>query len=95
MERVQSFSAIQARALHLSGRRAGIDGLLLRPGLRFLRAYVLRRGFLEGIPGFLVATVTAFYVFLKYAKLWELARVASTEGSEEAKPASKREEAAR
>jgi hypothetical protein len=68
---------------------------LFRPGLRFLRAYVLRRGFLEGIPGFLAATVTAFYVFLKYAKLWELTRVAGAEDAEEAKPASKREEAAR
>ena len=29
-------------------------------------------GFLDGIPGLVAAIVSAFYVFLKYAKLWEL-----------------------
>jgi hypothetical protein len=32
----------------------------------------LKRGFLEGFPGFFIAVTSAFYVFLKYAKLWEL-----------------------
>jgi hypothetical protein len=33
--------------------------------------YFLERGFLEGIPGFVIAVTGSFYVFLKYAKLWE------------------------
>jgi hypothetical protein len=45
---------------------------LLRPPFRFFRSYVLDRGFLEGFAGFYVALTTAVYVFLKYAKLWEL-----------------------
>jgi hypothetical protein len=36
-----------------------------------LRAYILKRGFLDGVPGLIVAAATAVYVFLKYAKLWE------------------------
>jgi hypothetical protein len=32
---------------------------------------VLKRGFLEGFPGFFVAATAAVYVFLKYAKLRE------------------------
>jgi glycosyltransferase involved in cell wall biosynthesis len=95
MERVQSFSTIQARALYSSGRRAGFGDLLFRPAFRFFRAYVIRLGFLEAIPGLVAAMVTAFYVFLKYAKLWELTRVARPEGAEETKPGSKRGEASR
>jgi hypothetical protein len=40
-----------------------------------LRAYLLKRGFLDGIPGFVIAAATAFHVLLKYAKLWELERL--------------------
>ncbi len=35
---------------------------------------MLRRGFLEGIAGLFVAHSAAFYVFAKYAKLWEASR---------------------
>jgi len=34
---------------------------------------VLRLGFLDGIPGLQVCMYTAFYSFMKQAKLWESA----------------------
>ena len=36
--------------------------------------YLLKAGFLDGLPGFVVAVLGSYYVFLKYAKLWELRR---------------------
>ncbi len=72
--RIQAFSAIEARALFEEGRRARAADLTLRPAGRFLRAYVVKRGFRDGVPGLVVAAATAFHVFLKYAKLWELER---------------------
>ena len=39
---------------------------------RFLQLYLLRLGFLDGVPGFQICMFTAFYSFLKKAKLWEL-----------------------
>jgi len=74
IERVQAFSRIEAEGLFAEGWRARPSHLLLRPAARFLRAYALRQGFRDGIPGLLIAGVTAFHVFLKYAKLWELGR---------------------
>jgi glycosyltransferase involved in cell wall biosynthesis len=76
IDRIQFFSAQSAQALHASGRRARLRDLCLRPPARFLRAYLLRAGFLDGVPGFAIAAATAFHVFLKYAKLWELQRTA-------------------
>lgn len=38
----------------------------------FVKMYLLRRGFLDGIQGFILAVVSSAYVFVKYAKLWEL-----------------------
>ena len=41
---------------------------------RFLRMFVLKAGFLDGWRGLVVSSMGAFYVFLKYAKLYELNR---------------------
>ncbi|MGH0034308.1 MAG: glycosyltransferase family 2 protein [Myxococcota bacterium] len=71
IERIQFFSEQTAAALAREGRRARLSDLVLRPPARFLRAYVLKRGFLDGVPGLVIAVATAFHVFLKYAKLWE------------------------
>jgi glycosyltransferase involved in cell wall biosynthesis len=72
LDRIQFFSAEAAVAMHDAGRRARLSDLALRPPARFLRGYLLKRGFLDGLPGFVVAVASAFHVFLKYAKLWEL-----------------------
>jgi hypothetical protein len=83
IDRIQFFSDESARALREEGRSARMGDLLLRPPARFLRAYLLKRGFLDGVAGFVIAAATAFHVFLKYAKLWELERgAARTLGSE-------------
>jgi hypothetical protein len=42
-----------------------------RPLWRFLRAYVLRLGFLDGVPGLVVAALGAGGTFLKWALAWE------------------------
>ena len=64
-------------------RLGGILRLLVLedPPARFARAYLLKRGFLDGVPGFVIAAATACHVFLKYAKLWELSRLPSRPGS--------------
>ena len=74
MARVQTFSEQSALDLRRRGRRARLADLTLRPPLRFLRDYVVKAGFLDGVPGLVIAGVSAFHVFLKYAKLWELER---------------------
>jgi hypothetical protein len=44
---------------------------LLRPWWRFFRAYVLRRGFLDGFPGYYIAKATAFSTLVRYSRLYE------------------------
>jgi glycosyltransferase involved in cell wall biosynthesis len=75
LDRIQFFSRESAAALHREGHPVRLADLVLRPPARFLRAYLLRRGFMDGVPGLIVAAATSFHVFLKYAKRWELARV--------------------
>lgn len=52
-------------------RRVGAHHLALRPAGRFLKQYILKRGFLDGRIGLVVCSLAAYSVFLKYAKLLE------------------------
>ena len=45
---------------------------MVHPPAAFLRNYVLRRGFLVGAAGFTISVMNTYYVFLKFAKLWEM-----------------------
>ena len=69
--RIEFFSGQAAAALRKEGRAFRLRDLILRPPARFLRSYFLKQGFRDGIPGFVIAVASSFYVFLKYARLWE------------------------
>jgi len=53
------------------GRKIGVLELWFRPWWRFVRSYILRRGFLDGWQGYAVARLAAQEVFLRYAKIRE------------------------
>ena len=55
-----------------SGRKSGMLNIIFRPIARFLKMYVLRVGFLDRGPGFVVSMMGAFYTFVKYVRLYEL-----------------------
>jgi glycosyltransferase involved in cell wall biosynthesis len=59
-----------------AGRGAGALTLALRPAWRFVRAYFLRLGFLDGWQGYYLAWLVAFSTVTRYAKVRE-ARLAS------------------
>ena len=53
------------------GRDAGFNEIGLRPLWRFLRAYFLQLGILDGLHGLVVCGLQSFGVFVKYAWLWD------------------------
>lgn len=73
MDRYTTLAAQQMASEH---RRAGVIDLVIHPLAAFLRNYILRRGFSDGIPGLIISAMNAYYVFLKFAKLWALTRSA-------------------
>lgn len=72
IQRINRFTSISSQELRKEGGRWRLSDAILRPVVRFFQSYLLKRGFLEGFAGFYVALTAAVYVFLKYAKLWEL-----------------------
>jgi glycosyltransferase involved in cell wall biosynthesis len=69
---VDRYSATYAQDLHSAGRSFHMVNLLFRPAYRFFRDYIMKRGFLDGLPGLIIVFSTMYYVFMKHAKLWEI-----------------------
>jgi glycosyltransferase involved in cell wall biosynthesis len=65
------YSSLGAEELDKKGRRFRWIHLLLKPKVKFLETYVWKLGFLDGLPGFIIAVGAGYSVFLKWAKLWE------------------------
>jgi hypothetical protein len=53
-------------------RAVGASDLIFRPLVVFLKSYILKRGLLDGIRGFIVSVFAGMYTFVKYAKLWAM-----------------------
>ena len=77
LDRINAYSTLAARQMLENGRRAHAYDLLLHPPAAFLRNYILRRGFLDGMAGLTLSIVNAYSVFLKFAKLWEIQRLSA------------------
>ncbi|MGF1450148.1 MAG: glycosyltransferase family 2 protein [Opitutales bacterium] len=60
------------------GRRFSLWKATMRPPWRFIRAYLLRRGFMDGFPGLYIAVATAFATFVRHSRLYEYAHDPAT-----------------
>ncbi len=76
--RAERYSSLAADEWIRSGRPVRTSDLVFRPFGRFFSMYVLRRGFLDGSRGFLLAILYAYYVFMRSAKAWEKAKFAGS-----------------
>jgi len=72
LETIDRYTTYAARQMREQGRQSGFLDLAVHPPLAFLRNYLLKTGFRDGVPGFVISSLNAYYVFLKFAKLWEL-----------------------
>jgi len=78
LRRLEIYSALAAADYAQRGKVAGGLKLLGNPLVTFIKAYILKRGFLDGVPGLMVAIMGAVSVYFKYAKLYELQHSSKT-----------------
>lgn len=72
--RMDRYTTLAARQMHARGTRATWAQLFFHPRFAFLRNYFLKGGFRDGKAGLVISLVNSYYVFLKFAKLWEIQR---------------------
>lgn len=69
------YSTLGAKHLKESGKKFSYLKLIFKPFIKFVETYIFKRGFLDGMPGFIISIGAAYSMFLKFAKLWELEHV--------------------
>lgn len=72
-------STLWARGNFEAGKKPDILKMVFSPTFAFVKTYIFKLGFLDGVFGFITCLNMAHYRFLKYAKLIELSRVAGTD----------------
>lgn len=69
ISKVNQYSTAGAAMMHAKGRTTGIPGIIGHSLWTFVRIYIMRRGFLDGKEGFILAAVGAAGSFFRYSKL--------------------------
>ncbi|KAF7597941.1 MAG: benzoate transporter [Candidatus Dactylopiibacterium carminicum] len=68
------YTTLAAQALRAEGQTVSAFKLLGSPFFRFIKFYLLRAGFRDGVPGLIHILIGCFNSFAKYAKMIELTR---------------------
>ena len=66
------YTSLAAEDYYLQGKKFRKFDLIINPLWRFISMFFLKKGFKEGINGFILSLFYSYYVFVKYAKLWEI-----------------------
>lgn len=74
LNKQNQYTSLQAQNLFQQGKRASCAKLLFNPLMRFIKFYLLRQGFRDGLPGLVHVSIGCMNTFMKYAKLAELQR---------------------
>lgn len=72
LEKVQRYSDLGARKLHSRGQSAGMGKALAHAFWAFFHTWIMKRGILDGWPGFMIAFGNFEEIFYKYLKLHEI-----------------------
>lgn len=68
-KQVEYFTTILAKAQFSRGKRAPKLVMYMSPVVKFIRDFILKKGFLDGAVGFKICRISAYATFLKYKKL--------------------------
>jgi glycosyltransferase involved in cell wall biosynthesis len=68
----ERYAPLSAKQMFENGRRTTKFRIKTVGIITFLQVYVLKLGFLDGLPGFCIARFAAHHAFLKHLILWEM-----------------------
>lgn len=74
-QKMVHYAMLNAEKYSRLGKKASWFKIRLSPAFTFLNYYLLKLGFLDGHAGYVCAKMTAWYTFMKYARLKELNRI--------------------
>ncbi len=74
-KRTIRYAHLSAESYYKKGKKFKLSKMIFSPFIAFVKIYIIKGGFLDGIPGFIAGVSAYVYGFLKYAFLWDIIRV--------------------
>ena len=71
-ERFNRYTTLGAQEYFKREKKVNNFQIIFNPIFKFIRMYIIRLGFLDGIEGFAIASTSAMYSMIKYFKLREM-----------------------
>ena len=72
--RFDRYTTLGAEEYLKRGKKASFFNIVINPFFKFIRMYIFRLGFLDGLEGLIIAIFSGMYTMTKYFKLRELER---------------------
>ena len=70
----ERYAPLAARQMMEDGKRTSPAAVAVAAPAAFMRSFVLKGGFRDGLAGFSIASFAAHHAFLKHLMLWEMQR---------------------
>lgn len=74
LEKSNHYTTVGAREAFRKGKRAGFFAIVIKPLGSFIRHYIIKQGFRDGLEGFVLSVLSSVAVLVKYLKLRNLYR---------------------
>ncbi len=68
--KLNQYASLKSKALYDKGTKVSLFHIVIKPPYRFISHYIIRLGFLDGFPGFIISVTQAYGVLTRYIKLW-------------------------
>jgi len=79
-ERFNKYTTLGAQEYYRREKKVNNFQIIFNPIFKFIRMYIIRLGFLDGIEGFTIASTSAMYSMIKYFKLREMYKTDAYKG---------------
>ena len=71
IEKINRYTSLEQERFNKKGTKFSVLKLFVRPIYEFFKIFILKKGFLDGMTGFIFAILHAQYKFIQHAKLYE------------------------
>lgn len=72
LEKHHGYTTAAAKEIVAKGKKITFYHLMVKPGFRFFRSYLLKLGFLDGKQGIVIAWLASYSVFMRHLKAWRI-----------------------
>ena len=72
IEKMNIYTSLSARVSFEKNKQSSLLTAILKGSFKFFKMYVLQLGFMDGMPGLILSKNSAFGVYMKYLKIYEL-----------------------